>query len=144
MVCHFTLQWVYRNWGGFRLAGRWAGCQALVHSHDLAARAGAGWPRLAPSPPGRTGSAVTTPTAEQPQSYDLSKSKSGIDDHMLVCNSRLFIETNFSVSLSDSESHSAQAKDQKSSSLLQLESHFRKLERRVAEGGALGWSWLLP
>jgi len=47
---------------------------------------------------------------------------------------RHFIETNFPVSLSDSESRSAQAKDQRSSGLLQLESHFRKLERRAAEG----------
>ncbi len=48
--------------------------------------------RLSGRPPG---SAAATPTAEQPQSYDLNKSKSGIDGHMLVCNSRLFIETNF-------------------------------------------------
>jgi hypothetical protein len=85
-----------------------------------------------------------TPTAEQPQSYSLSKSKSRIDGHMLVCNSCLFIETNFLVSLSDSESRFAQVKDQRSSGLLQLESHFRKLEKRAAEGGALGRSWLLP
>jgi len=90
------------------------------------------------------GSAAATPTAEQPQSYGLNKSKFGIDGHMLVCNSRLFIETNFPVSLSDSESRFAQAKDQRSSGLLQLESHFRKLERRAVEGGALGRSWLLP
>jgi hypothetical protein len=62
----------------------------------------------------------------------------------LVWADRHFIETNFPVSLSDSESRSAQAKDQRSSGLLQLESHFRKLERRAAEGGALGRSWLLP
>jgi hypothetical protein len=63
---------------------------------------------------------------------------------MLVYNSRLFIETNFLMSLSDSESRFAQAKDQRSSGLLQLESHFKKLERRAVEGGALGRSWLLP
>jgi hypothetical protein len=79
------------------------------------------WPRPTPPPPGRTSSAAATSIAEQPQSYGLSKSKSGIDGRMLVCNSRLFIETNFSVSLSDSESRFAQAKDQRSSGLLQLE-----------------------
>jgi hypothetical protein len=52
-------------------------------------------------------SATTTPTAEQPQLYGLSKSKSRINGHMLVCNLRLFIETNFPVSLNDSESRSA-------------------------------------
>jgi len=57
------------------------------------------------------GSAAVTPTVEQPQLYSLSKSKSRIDGHMLVCNSRLFIETKFPVSLSDSKSRSAQAKD---------------------------------
>ncbi len=140
MVCHFTLQWVCRNWGGLWPAGR----QAPVCGHGPAAWAGVGWLRPVPSPLGRTGSAAVTPTAEQPQSYGLSKSKSGIDGHMLVCNLRLFIETNFSVSLSDSESCFAQVKDQRSSGLLQLESHFRKLERRATKGGTLGWSWLLP
>ncbi len=100
------------------------------------------WPRLVPPSTGRTGSAVATLIVEQPQSYGLSKSKSGIN--MLVYNSRLFIETNFLMSLSDSESRFAQAKDQRSSGLLQLESHFKKLERRAVEGGALGRSWLLP
>jgi len=95
-------------------------------------------------PSGCTSSAAATSTAEQPQSYDLSKSKSRINSHILVCNSCLFIETNFPVSLSDSESCSTQAKDQRSLGLLQLESQFRKLERRAAEGGALGRSWLLP
>jgi hypothetical protein len=117
---------------------------APVRGHDPAARAGASRPRPTPPPPNRIGSTVATPTTEQPQSYDLSKSKSKIDGHMLVCNSRLFIETNFPVSLSGSESRSAQAKDQRSSGLLQLESHFRKLERRAAKGGALGRLWLLP
>jgi len=122
-----------------------AGRQAPVRGHGPAARAGARQPRPASPPsPGRTGSTAVTPTAEQPQSYGFSKSKSGIDGHMLVCNSRLFIQTNFPVSLSDSESRSAQAKDQRSSGLLQLESHFTKLERRAGEGGALGRSWLLP
>ncbi len=115
-----------------------------MRGHGLMTRAGAGRPRPASSSFNRIGSAATTPIVEQPQSYGLSESKFGIDGHMLVCNSHLFIETNFPVGLSDSESHSAQAKDQKSSSLLQLESHFRKLETRAAEGGALGRSWLLP
>jgi len=102
------------------------------------ARRPPGWPpglnaRPRPGSPGGGGpalpcAAAATPTAEQPQSYGFSKSKSGIDGHMLVCNSRLFIKTNFPVSLNDSESRSAQAKDQKSLGLLQLESHFRKLE----------------
>jgi hypothetical protein len=144
MVYHFTLQWVCRNWGGPRLVGRRADRQALVRGHGPTAWAGAGRPWPVPPPPGRTGSTATTPAAEQPQSYGLNKSKSGIDGHMLVCNSCLFIETNFLVSLSDSESHSAQAKDQISLGLFQLESHFRKLERKAAEGGTLGRSWLLP
>ncbi len=113
MVCHFTLQWVCRNWGG-------------------------------PWRAGHIGSAGVTPTVEQPQSYGFNKSKFGIDGHMLVCNLRLFIETNFPVSLNDSKSRSTQAKNQISLGLLQLESHFRKLERRAAEGGALGRSRLLP
>ncbi len=82
-----------------------------MRGHNPTAWAGAGSPRLAPSPFGHIGLAAATSTVEQPQSYGLSKSKSGINDHMLVCNSRLFIETNFPVSLSDSESRSAQAKD---------------------------------
>jgi len=102
-----------------------------------------GWATARRSPGRPPDLAAATLTAEQPQLYSFSKSKSEIDSHMLVCNSRLFIETNFPVSLSDSESRSAQAKDQRSSSLLQFESHFRKLERRAAEGGALGRSWLL-
>jgi hypothetical protein len=74
-----------------------------VRSHGSVAQAGAGQPRPTPLPPDRTGSAAATPTVEQPQSYGLNKSKFGIDGHMLVCNSRLFIETNFPVSLNDSE-----------------------------------------
>jgi hypothetical protein len=121
----------------------------IINYNGLSFHTSMGLPELGRAatyrPPGRSsGLATATPTAEHPQSYSLNKSKSEINDHMLVCNLRLFIETNFPVSLNYSESRSAQAKNQRSSGLLQLESHFRKLERRAVERGALGRSWLLP
>jgi hypothetical protein len=61
-----------------------AGRQAPVRGHGPAARAGAGrlpGPGARPRPAlpslGCTGSTATTPTAEQPQSYGLSKSSPG-------------------------------------------------------------------